>query len=62
MTRPTNISTIANHRRDALAAAEDERALEGWRTAILGRSGTVTSVVRSRGEVAPEERREVGAG
>ena len=61
MSSPPFITEIGTEAREALAAAEDERALDGWRTTVLGRSGTVTSVLRSLGELAPEERREVGA-
>ncbi len=55
-----NLTTIAEEARAGLEAAADEAALEGWRTATLGRSGAVTSVLRSLGGLAPEERRAVG--
>ena len=55
----TNLDTIASEARARLAAAEDEAALEAGRTATLGRSGSVASVLRSLGGLAPEERRAV---
>jgi phenylalanyl-tRNA synthetase alpha chain len=61
MTTAPNLDDIAQEARDGLAAAADEQALEAWRTATLGRSGRVTSVLRSLGGLPPEERRAVGA-
>ncbi|MGE0228261.1 MAG: phenylalanine--tRNA ligase subunit alpha [Dehalococcoidia bacterium] len=55
-----SLEEIARDAREGLAAAADERALEAWRTATLGRSGTLTSVLRSLGGLPPEERRAVG--
>ncbi len=46
--------------RAALAGAGDERALEEWRTRVLGRSGRLTAILRSLGERPPELRRELG--
>ena len=46
--------------RKALEAASDEEALEAWRIAYLGRKGSLTTVLRSLGELAPEERRSLG--
>ena len=54
------IDEVAAEARSGLAAAADERALEAWRTATLGRSGTLTGVLRSLGGLPPEERRAVG--
>ncbi len=56
----TNLTTIADEARAGLQAAGDEAALEAWRTATLGRSGALTSVLRSLGTLAPEERRAMG--
>ncbi len=44
----THVDTVAAEARAALAAAADERALEAWRTAMLGRSG-----VADRGAAQP---------
>ena len=46
--------------RAALAGAGDERALEEWRTRVLGRSGRLTAILRSLGDAPPERRRELG--
>ncbi len=55
------IAEIEREALETLAAAPDEAALEQWRTSILGRSGALTGILRSIGELAAEERREVGA-
>ena len=47
--------------RERLAGAADEAALEAWRTAVLGRSGTLTGVLRGLGALPEDERRAVGA-
>jgi len=55
---------LASIERDALvalAAAEDDAGIEGWRTRVLGRSGELTSVLRGIGGLAAEERKAVGA-
>ena len=44
----------------ALTEAGDEAALEEWRTAILGRSGTITGILRSIGELPEDQRRATG--
>src|SRR5262245_11695174 len=44
-----------------LGAASDERALEAWRTSVLGRSGSVTSGLRSLGTLPQESRAAAGA-
>ncbi|MSP22434.1 MAG: phenylalanine--tRNA ligase subunit alpha [Dehalococcoidia bacterium] len=61
MTTTDAVRSIEEQARAGLAAATDERALEAWRTAVLGRSGSLTGVLRSLGELAPEARRELGA-
>ena len=57
----TDLETLAAEARAALAEANGERALEAWRTSTLGRSGSLTSVLRSLGGLGPDERRTVGA-
>jgi phenylalanyl-tRNA synthetase alpha chain len=43
-----------------VATAADELALEGVRVAALGKSGTVSALLRTLGAMAPEERKEKG--
>jgi phenylalanyl-tRNA synthetase alpha chain len=43
-----------------VAAAADEAALEAVRVAALGKSGTVSALLRTLGSMSPEERRENG--
>ena len=61
MTTTDVVRSIEEEARAGLAGAADERALEAWRTAVLGRSGSLTGVLRSLGERPPEERRALGA-
>ena len=61
MTTPLGqVDDLGREAREALAATDDEGALEAWRTATLGRSGTLTAILRSLGELEPETRRELG--
>ncbi|MGD1991826.1 MAG: phenylalanine--tRNA ligase subunit alpha [Anaerolineae bacterium] len=46
--------------REALQAAEDEAALDEWYRTYLGRKGEVTQMLRSIGELPPEQRPEAG--
>src|SRR5438067_2076804 len=55
------IDEVAREARAGLAAAADEAALEAWRTSTLGRSGSVTAILRSLGTLEAEQRRAVGA-
>ena len=59
-TTPQHVDDLGREASEALTAALDEDALEAWRTATLGRSGTLTAVLRSLGELDPEARREMG--
>ncbi|MGE3961363.1 MAG: phenylalanine--tRNA ligase subunit alpha [Dehalococcoidia bacterium] len=55
---------IAAIEREALAAlgsAEDDAAIEAWRTRVLGRSGELTGVLRGIGGLDADERKVVGA-
>lgn len=45
----------------ALAAAADLRALDAVRVAVLGKSGSLSGLLKGLGAVAPEERKERGA-
>jgi phenylalanyl-tRNA synthetase alpha chain len=55
------LDAIAQSARQELNSVEDEPALEAWRISYLGRKGQVTSLLRSLGELAPDERKKVGA-
>jgi phenylalanyl-tRNA synthetase alpha chain len=60
----TSLDTVAAVEADArqrLAEAADEAALEAWRLGVLGRSGTLTGVLRGLGALPEDERRAVGA-
>ena len=54
------VEELGREAREALAAAGDEDALEAWRTGTLGRSGTLTGILRGLGDLDPDARREVG--
>ncbi|MDA0352006.1 MAG: phenylalanine--tRNA ligase subunit alpha [Chloroflexi bacterium] len=59
----TGLDALAAVDRDArttLAAAEDEPTLEAWRTAILGRNGALTGILRGIGALDAEQRKAVG--
>ena len=42
----------------AIAAAADPRALDAVRVAVLGKSGTLTALLKGLGAVAPEARKD----
>ena len=54
------VAEVDRDAREALAGASDEEALEQWRTATLGRSGTLTAVLRSLSGLDGDARRTVG--
>ncbi len=54
------VEELGQQARDALSAAADEDALEAWRTGTLGRSGTLTGILRSLGELDADARRDIG--
>ena len=56
-----DLTSLQSEAEQALAAVADERALEEWRTAYLGRSGRLTLLLRSIGSLPAEERRAAGA-
>ena len=45
----------------ALAAATDLRAWDAIRVAVLGKNGSLTSLLKELGKTPPEQRRERGA-
>jgi phenylalanyl-tRNA synthetase alpha chain len=57
----TEVEQLASSGRSELAAAADDKALEAWRVAYLGRKGKLTLLLRSLGSLSLEERRRVGA-
>jgi phenylalanyl-tRNA synthetase alpha subunit len=63
MTTPSSpsIAEVERDARERLAAASDEAALEAWRTGVLGRSGTLTGLLRGIGALPAEERAAAGA-
>ena len=44
-----------------LEGIADEKSLDAWRVAYLGRNGRLTQVLRTIGSLSPEERRAIGA-
>lgn len=54
------VAAVEEVARAALADAGDDTALEEWRTAVLGRSGTITGILRSIGDLPEDQRRETG--
>lgn len=56
-----DLASLQNEAQNALDGAEDDRALEAWHAAYLGRSGRLTLLLRSIGSLPPEERRTTGA-
>jgi len=44
----------------AVAAAEDEKALEEVRVAALGKKGSISELLKGLGKMSPEERKEMG--
>ncbi len=61
MSNSESIEQLAESANKDLAAVADEKALEAWRITYLGRKGRLTAVLRSLGEVEPEERKKIGA-
>src|ERR1700742_1212178 len=56
----TDISTLENEISSAIAAAADEPALEAVRVAALGKSGSVTGLLKTLGGLTPNERKVQG--
>lgn len=56
-----DIEAVEREARAGLAEATDAAALEAWRVRTLGRSGALTRVLRSLGDLPAEERRRTGA-
>ncbi len=56
-----DLLTLQAEAEAALAAAADLRAWDAVRVGLLGRSGTLTTMLKELGKTAPEQRRERGA-
>jgi phenylalanyl-tRNA synthetase alpha chain len=56
-----DLATLRAETEAALAAAADLRALDAVRVAVLGKSGSLSGLLKGLGAVAPEERKERGA-
>jgi phenylalanyl-tRNA synthetase alpha chain len=56
-----DLATIRAETEAALAAAPDLRALDAVRVGVLGKSGSLSGLLKGLGGVAPEQRKERGA-
>jgi len=56
----SSIEHIAAKAREELSRVGDEKALEQWRIAFMGRKSPLQSVLRSLGELDADERRDAG--
>jgi phenylalanyl-tRNA synthetase alpha chain len=57
----TDLAALETELLGAVAAAADEGALEAVRVAALGRSGSISSLLKTLGTLPPEERKQRGA-
>jgi phenylalanyl-tRNA synthetase alpha chain len=57
----TDLSTLENETLAAIAAAEDEAALEAVRIGALGKKGAISERLAGLGKMAPDERKAAGA-
>ena len=60
MSMQEDLNSIEAQVRDRLASVENMEALEQLRVGILGKKGSLTTIMRSMGKIAPEERPEMG--
>src|SRR5438105_12140593 len=56
----TDIATLETEISTAITAASDEAALEAVRVAALGKSGSVTALLKTLGGLTPDERKVQG--
>src|SRR5687768_6469237 len=56
----TDIATLETEISAAVAAAGDETALEAVRVSALGKSGSVTALLKTLGGMSPDERKAQG--
>ncbi len=57
----TDLSSLREQTLAAIAAANDEAALEAARVAALGKKGTISALLATLGGMSPDERRSAGA-
>ena len=60
MSMQEDLNSIEAQVRDRLASVENMEALEQLRVGILGKKGSLTTIMRSMGKIAPEERPAMG--
>jgi phenylalanyl-tRNA synthetase alpha chain len=56
----TDLSALEAELSKAIAAAQDEAALEAVRVAALGKSGSISALLKTLGAMTPDERKEKG--
>ena len=56
----TDIAALETEISSAIAAASDEAALESVRVAALGKSGSVSALLKTLGSMTPDERKAKG--
>ena len=56
----TDIRALETELLAAIAAASDEAALEAVRVAALGKSGSVSALLKTLGTMTPDERKQQG--
>ena len=56
-----DLATLRAETEAALTAADDLRALDAVRVGVLGKSGSLSGLLKGLGAVAPEARKERGA-
>src|SRR4051794_12491990 len=57
----TDLRALETELLTAIAAATDEAALEAIRVAALGRSGSISALLKTLGTMTPDERKQQGA-
>ena len=57
----TDLRALETELLTAIAAATDEAALETVRVAALGRSGSISALLKTLGTMTPDERKQQGA-
>src|SRR3954452_6756902 len=56
----SDVSTLEQEIGGAIAGASDEAALESVRVSALGKSGSVSALLKTLGSMTPEQRKEQG--
>src|SRR5690242_15500754 len=56
----SNVKTLEPEILSAITAANDEAALESVRVSALGKSGSVSALLKTRGAMTPDERKVQG--